>query len=93
MSKAPAVAPPPWLPPDYDPADISALQALVKGTASPEQQQRALNWIIYKAADTYGFTYRQNDRDHAFADGRKFVGQQLVKLLSLNAAKMVKAGV
>lgn len=82
--------PAPWLPPEYDLADASALQALVRGEATAEQQQRALNWVMYRAADTYGFHYRQNDRDHAFLSGRAFVGQQITKLLKLNLAKLRK---
>lgn len=77
-------APAPWLPPKYAKADAAAIQALVRGDATPEQQQRAVNWVVNQAADTYGFTYRQDSRDHAFAEGRRFVGLQCVKMLKLN---------
>ena len=90
MSKPIPVAPPPWLPPEYELADASALQALVRGNATKEQQQRAVNWVINSAADTYGLDYRQNDRDHAFGAGRRFVGMQIVKMLKLNTAALVK---
>jgi hypothetical protein len=42
-----------WHPADYDIADIRAIQAVTAGTATPEQQQRALDWIVVRAAATY----------------------------------------
>jgi hypothetical protein len=76
------------MPPEYVKADVVALQALAHGTANADQQQRALNWMVNNAAATYEFTYRQNDRDHAFADGRRFVGQQIIKLLKLKVGML-----
>lgn len=81
----------PWLPPKYDLADIGALQALAKGEAPPDAQQRALKWIIEKAAGTYEPSYRpgeEGERDTAFAEGRRHVGLQIVKLLKLNLQAM-----
>lgn len=78
-SELPVVAPPEW-----EDADVVALQAVALGKAAPEQQQRALNWIIWNAAQTYEVAYRTDTRDHAFVSGRRFVGLQLVKLLKLN---------
>jgi hypothetical protein len=88
--KGPMGEPPPWLPPPWEVSDAAALQALVRGDATAEQQKRAINWVIFKAADVDGFTYRQNDRDHAFGDGRRFVGQQCKKLISLNLSTFTK---
>lgn len=76
--------PPAFLPADWAPADAAAMQALALGKANEAQQQRALNWIIYGAADTYGLEYRTESRDHAFCSGRRFVGLQVVKMLKLN---------
>lgn len=76
--------PSPILPPEWDKADVSAMQALALGKATPEQQQRALNWIIYGAANTYDLDYRTEPRDHAFVSGRRFVGLQIIKLIKLN---------
>lgn len=77
----------PYLPPPYDAADAFALKALQAGTANEAQQQRALRWIIETAAATYDLPYRPNqdggDRDTAFAAGKMFVGQQIVKLLNI----------
>jgi hypothetical protein len=85
--KAPATAA--WAPPAYEIADVSAVQALMNGTAEPHQQQRALKWIIEIACGTYDMSYRpDSQRDTDFAEGRRFVGLQLVKLTKLNTARL-----
>jgi hypothetical protein len=84
--------PPPtaaWAPPVYDVADVSAVQALMNGTAEAHQQQRALRWIIEVACGTYDMSYRpDSSRDTDFAEGRRFVGLQLVKLTKLNTQRL-----
>lgn len=86
------VAPSPILPPAWDLADASAIQALHRGEATPDQQQRALKWIIESAAGTYDMPYRpggdDGNRDTLFALGKQFVGQQVVKLLKLNLSAL-----
>jgi hypothetical protein len=75
-----------WHPADYDIADIRAIQAVTAGTATGEQQKRALDWIVVKAAATYDNGFVAEDthgRIAAFVDGRQFVGQQIVKLMKL----------
>ena len=79
----------PWLPAEYIPADATAMQALAAGTANPEQQKRAIRWIIENAAGTYDMSYRpgtEGERDTAFAEGRRYVGNQIVKLLKISVA-------
>lgn len=78
----------PHIPPPYELADVSAVQAMAMGTASADQQQRVLKWIIERAAGTYEFNYYPTDRETAFALGRSFVGQQLVKLTKLSVADL-----
>jgi hypothetical protein len=78
----------PHIPPPYELADASALQALQRGVATEDQQQRALKWVIEQAAGTYQFNYYPTDRDTAFALGRGFVGQQVVKLLKVNVSAL-----
>lgn len=80
-----------WKPPHYEIADISAMQALARGDANPDQQERALRWIIEAAAGAYDMSYRpglEGERDTVFAEGRRFVGLAIVKLLKLNPAKL-----
>ena len=76
--------PPAYLPPKADKADTAALQALARGEASTEQQKRALRWIIEAAAATYDQSYRPDTHETAFAEGRRFVGNTLVKELKIN---------
>lgn len=75
-------------PAGYSIPDAAAIQAIALGTASPEQQQRAFNWIVYNASRTYGPDYWPDQRDHAFASGMRFVGLQLVGVLKVNLAKL-----
>lgn len=73
-----------YLPPEWELSDAYALKSLVAGTASADQQQRAVAWIINRAAATYDMAYRpESARDTDFALGRAFVGQQVVKLINM----------
>lgn len=72
----------------YDEYDIRAVQALASGVANDVQQKRALAWIINAACATYDLHYRpgsEGERDTTFALGRAFAGQQIVKMLKLQA--------
>ena len=89
--KKPSRATGPHIPPEWELADAVAFQALVRGEAEPEQQKRALKWIIESAAGTYEFSYYPSERDTAFALGRVFVGQQIVKLTHVNVSAMRRA--
>jgi hypothetical protein len=79
----------PWYPPAYELADIMAVKGLAAGTASADQQQRAIKWIIENACAAYELSYRPtSDRDTSFAEGRRFVGLQIVKALKLDISKL-----
>jgi len=82
----------PWRPPAYEDADAIAIQALERGNANMDQQKRALAWIIEKAAGTYEMSYRpgagEGDRDTVFAEGRRFVGNQIVKMTKLKVGQL-----
>lgn len=77
-----------FTPADFDIADVAAIKALERGTATEDQQKRALDWIINRAALTYDLDYRTESRDHAFSSGRRFVGLQIVKMLKLDLGKL-----
>lgn len=64
------------------PADAHALRALRTGTASPEQQKRALDWITLNACAVATLSWRETDREMAFLVGRQFVGLQIGRLLT-----------
>lgn len=76
----------PHLPAPFSVAEHAAVQALAAGAASPEQQQLALDWIIHKACRTYDLSFRWPDDPTglgmAFAQGRTFAGQQIVRMLN-----------
>jgi hypothetical protein len=88
MAKPATRATGPHIPAPYEYADASALQAMALGEAHAEQQQRALRWLINQAAGTYEFNFYPTDRETAFALGREFVGQQIVKLLKLDLSML-----
>lgn len=73
-----------WLDPD-----VYALQAMERGEATPDQQKRALYWIIHFACQTHSFCLTpESDRLSAIFDGRRFAGLQIIKLLKINMADM-----
>ena len=78
------IAQSPAVPAEWELADADAIQALMRGDADEGQQQRAVKWIVEQAAGTYQFHYYAGDRDTAFALGRAFVGQQIVKMTKMN---------
>lgn len=78
----------PWLPAEYDIADAGAIQALQRGDASPTQQQRALQFFIVDLCGTYDATYFPEARDSDFAQGKRWPGLQLVKMLNLALSRL-----
>lgn len=84
---------PPYFMCPWDVPVASAVQALSRGEATPEQQKGFLRWLMHHAAGTYEGTFHpESERASAFAEGRRFVGLQCVKLLALNTASFVGRG-
>jgi hypothetical protein len=83
----------PWTPAGYDVIDVQAIQALVRGDATSDQQQRALRWIVEQAAGTYDQSFwpggEDGRRNTDFSEGRRFVGNQIVKLTKLNVSSLI----
>lgn len=82
----------PWKPAPYAIADAAAIQALQRGDANADQQRRALKWLIETCCGTYDLSYRpggeEGARDTAMAEGKRWVGLQVVKLLNNSTAVM-----
>jgi hypothetical protein len=81
----------PWYPPPSEKADIAAIKALATGTANSEQQIRAVKWIVEVGAMYYDLSYSPGDegrRDTDFAEGRRFVGAQIVKMTKIDLSKI-----
>lgn len=73
----------------YGKAECAAMYALFRGTADPEQQQRALNWIIDVIARTDDLGYEPGEagaRDTIFLQGRRFCGLEIRKMIRINPA-------
>lgn len=72
------------IPTPWDPADASAFQALARGDCPANLQQRALKFI-WRLTGIRDLSYRyggpEAERDTAFAEGKRFVGLQIAKLL------------
>lgn len=82
----------PWHPADWEPADVGAIKACIAGEARPDQQQRAMSWIINKAAMTYDQSFAGPGQSDvmAFIEGRRSVGNQIVKLSKIDLAALNK---
>lgn len=85
----------PWKPPAWELADAAAIQALARGDATADQQQRAFDFIVNDIAETYGLSFRPGGEDGRrasdMAEGKRFVGLQIVKLKNLNLAAIRQA--
>lgn len=78
---------PAWFPPDYTHGIVLAIKALSEGKATEDQQKKALAWIIEHASQRWEIPFYSDadggDRESAFASGRMFVGQQIIKLVNM----------
>jgi hypothetical protein len=76
----------PHYPPDYDEPTIYAVRAFFAGKANEGQQALVRDWLMYVTGATEEFadlSYRPRDQDATnFAEGKRFVGIQLRKLLT-----------
>lgn len=74
----------PWHPALYEKEEMHAIKALFRGDASPEQQKTAIVWIVWKAAQTGDQSfYPANAHVTDFLEGRRSVGNQILKLRDL----------
>ncbi len=75
----------PWRAKLFDMADVSAIKAVAGGTASPEQQQRAMQYILVVLCAVDDMSYRpggdEGRRDTDFAEGQRFVGTQIRRMM------------
>lgn len=79
----------PWTPVGYETEDAAAVQAVVYGRASEDQQRRALKFIIEVVCARDDQSYRSGKPDDtAFAEGKRYVGNQIVKFSKLNLAAL-----
>jgi hypothetical protein len=85
----------PWTPPEYDDLTVIAIKAVANGTASDDQQRRAMRFIVEQVCATYDLSFRPGGLEGAratdFAEGRRFTGTQIVKLINLPLNAIRKA--
>jgi hypothetical protein len=66
---------------------VYAIKALPEGKATPDQQSALLRWLLYEATKYYDMSYRpggeEGKRDSDFAEGKRFVGFQILTALNL----------
>ena len=73
-------------------ADIQALQALGKCEATPDQQRRALDWILYSAAMLREDPFVPGQPDAtAYLNGRQSVARQIASVLQTDPASIRRA--
>lgn len=81
-------APAPWAEPVYEKADVIAIQLVAQGKGEAIHQKRVIDIVVNKMAETYGLSFRPDsdggERATSFAEGKRFVGSQLVKLMKAN---------
>jgi hypothetical protein len=71
---------PPWEPTPVDPAEVYAIQALVRGQATEDQQLALVKWIE-RATGVSELEFRPGgERETNFAAGKRFVGLQFFTL-------------
>lgn len=74
----------PWEPPQYDDDVIYAIRAFHSGSANEGQQKLVWRWFQY-ACGSDDISFRPDDkggqRATDFAEGKRFMGQQLRKFL------------
>lgn len=76
----------PYQPAKYTDKEIIAIQALQAGNANEGQQIAALNWIINNVCQYYDLSFYPGEggrRDSDFAEGKRYVGAQIVKMMKL----------
>jgi len=81
------------VPPQWDSKIAYAIKALATGTANDNQQKLAVDYIINALCGTYDLSYRpgeDGDRQTTFAEGRRFVGLQIVKFINMDNSLITK---
>ena len=67
---------------------VVAVHALARGEANPHQQTEVLKWILEFVAGVNEHQFYPDDRMTAFSLGRKFVGDQIIKVSKLDLSTL-----
>lgn len=77
-----------WITPTPPLAVTVAIKALNNGTADPDQQQRALRWIVEELCAAGGWAYRPDARETDIALGMQRVGIAIIKEINISITKL-----
>jgi hypothetical protein len=80
----------PYLPPSVTQEQAWAIKALMEGRASEAEQGVALRFILHVLCEVDAMTYRPDERDHVFADGKRFVGHQIARICRMGPDVITK---
>ncbi len=69
--------------PDLSQAEISAIKALQWGSASSEQQIKALDTILKKFCEIGGCPFWVEPHTSAFASGKQYIAVQIMNVLAM----------
>jgi hypothetical protein len=79
----------PYMYTEYDDQIAAAVQAVAEGKANQGQQMLAFDWIMNSLCGYYDLSYRpSSDRDTSFAEGKRFVAAQLVKMTRMKIGRL-----
>lgn len=81
----------PYAPAPYEAQHVSAVQLLEKGECPPHLQQEFLRWLVNDVCRTFDQSYRVDPCDTAFAEGRRFPGNTMLKMSQLDAGKIARS--
>lgn len=77
----------PYMPTEYEKKHVASWQALTRGQATEHQQRLIAEYIVHVLCGTYDLPYFPDSvRDSDFAQGKRFIGLQLVKFSNLSLA-------
>ncbi len=74
----------PWEPQKWKKHEVAAIQAVHAGKATEDQQKAAMKYIIEGLGMVGQPVWFPDERETSYANGRQYVGLQLIKLIKLN---------
>ena len=75
----------PWDPPQISKAEAYAIRSIAAGNANESQQRTAWEYIM-RLTGVRDLEFRPDERASTFASGKRFVGLQMVKYVTLPAS-------
>ena len=70
---------------------IVAIKAVERGEATPQQQQAAIACIVKQISDRDSMSFKtgpDGDRETAFAEGKRYVGNKIVDIVTTPLEKL-----